>query len=55
MDAYPRDYLPLAVIVPLACLVLVSAITNDRAQRALLGCLIAGPLLFRLLGAPLSP
>jgi hypothetical protein len=54
MDAYPRYYLPLAAIVPLAGLSLVAAIKNPRWRGALLGFLIAGPILFRLFGAPLG-
>jgi hypothetical protein len=54
MDAYPRYYLPLIAIVPLAALSLVAAIENPRWRNALLGCLIAGPIVFRLLGAPLG-
>jgi hypothetical protein len=54
MDAYPRYYLPLAAIVPLACLSLLAAIDAPRWRGALLGFLIAGPIVFRLLGAPLS-
>ncbi len=54
MDAYPRYYLPLAAIVPLAALSLVAGIANPRWRGALLGFLIAGPILFRLLGAPLG-
>jgi hypothetical protein len=52
MDAYPRYYLPLAAIVPLAALSLVAAAKNPRWRSALLGFLIAGPILFRLFGAP---
>jgi hypothetical protein len=54
MDAYPRYYLPLIAIVPLAGLSLVAAIEQPRARAALLGFLMAGPILFRLLGAPLG-
>ncbi len=54
MDAYPRYYLPLAAIVPLACLSLLAAIESPRWRGALLGFLIAGPIIFRLLGAPLG-
>jgi hypothetical protein len=54
MEAYPRYYLPLAAIVPLAALSLVAGIADPRWRGALLGFLIAGPILFRLLGAPLS-
>jgi hypothetical protein len=52
MDAYPRYYLPLIAIVPLACLSLLGAIETPRWRCALLVFLIAGPVLFRLLGAP---
>jgi hypothetical protein len=54
MDAYPRYYLPLIAIVPLACLSLLSAIETPRRRSALLAFLIAGPVLFRILGAPLG-
>jgi hypothetical protein len=54
MDAYPRYYLPLAAIVPLACLSLLGALEAPRWRNALLGFLIAGPILFRLFGAPLG-
>jgi hypothetical protein len=52
MDAYPRYYLPLAAIVPLAGLSLAAAISPPRWRAGLLGCLIAGPILFRIFGAP---
>ena len=54
LDAYPRYYLPLIAIVPLATLSLLTAITEPRARSALAGFLIAGPIVFRLLGAPLG-
>jgi hypothetical protein len=54
MDAYPRYYLPLAAIIPLAGLSLLSAIEPSRWRSALIAFLIGGPLLFRLFGAPLS-
>ena len=54
MDAYPRYYLPLVAIVPLAGLSLVAGITSPRWRNALLGFLIAGPIVFRLFGAPLG-
>ena len=54
MDAYPRYYLPMAAIVPLACLSLLAAIESPRWRGALLGFLVAGPIVFRLLGAPLG-
>ncbi len=54
MDAYPRYYLPLAAVVPLAGLSLLAAVTAPRWRAALLAFLIAGPALFRVLGAPLG-
>jgi hypothetical protein len=54
MDAYPRYYLPLAAIVPLAALSLYGAINAPRWRAALLGFLVAGPILFRIFGAPLA-
>jgi hypothetical protein len=52
--AYPRYYLPLAAIVPLAGLSLLGVIKQPTARAMLLVFLIAGPLVFRLLGAPLG-
>jgi hypothetical protein len=52
--AYPRYYLSLAAIVPLAGLSLLGAIKQPSARAILLVFLIAGPLVFRLLGAPLG-
>lgn len=52
--AYPRYYLPLAAIVPLAGLTLLDAIKQPSVRAMLLAFLIAGPLVFRLLGAPLG-
>jgi hypothetical protein len=54
MDAYPRYYLPLAAIVPLAGLSLLAAIDAPRWRAALLAFLIAGPAIFRVFGAPLG-
>ncbi len=53
-DAFPRYYLPLAVLVPLACMALLAAIGQRRVWGALVGFLIAGPIVFRLFGAPLG-
>ena len=53
-SAYPRYYLPLAALIPLAGLSLLDAIQQPRARTVLLVFLIAGPVLFRLLGGPLS-
>jgi hypothetical protein len=54
MDAYPRYYLPLAAIVPLAGLSLLATVEAPRRRAALLAFLIAGPALFRVFGAPLG-
>jgi hypothetical protein len=54
MDAYPRYYLPLAAIVPLATLSLLAAVEAPRWRTALLAFLIAGPVIFRVFGAPLG-
>jgi len=52
--AYPRYYLPLAAIVPLAALSLLAAVAAPRWRAALLAFLIAGPVIFRVFGAPLG-
>jgi hypothetical protein len=52
-SAYPRYYLPLAAVMPLAGLSLLDAIGQPRARAILVGFLIAGPMVFRLLGEPL--
>jgi hypothetical protein len=52
--AYPRYYLPLAAVVPLAGLTLAGAIEQPRVRVILLVFLIAGPVAFRVLGAPLE-
>ena len=52
MEAYPRYYLPLAAIVPLACLSLLAAVERPRQRAALLALFIAGPIVFRIFGAP---
>jgi hypothetical protein len=54
MDAYPRYYLPLAAIVPLAGLSLLAGIASSRWRTGLLAFLIVGPVLFRIFGAPLG-
>jgi len=52
--AYPRYYLPLAALIPLAGLVLLGAIKHPSARAMLMVFLIAGPVVFRLLGAPIG-
>jgi hypothetical protein len=54
MDAYPRYYLPLAAIMPLAGLSLYGAIKEQRWRNVLLAFLIAGPVIFRIFGVPLG-
>jgi len=54
MDAYPRYYLPLAALIPLAGISVLTAIKTPRARALLAGFLIAGPIVFRLVGAPLG-
>jgi hypothetical protein len=53
MDAYPRYYLPLIAVVPLAGLSLATAIGDARKRNLLIGFLILAPLLFQLLGGPI--
>jgi hypothetical protein len=52
--AYPRYYLPLAAVVPLAGLTSLGAIEQPSVRAILLVFLIASPVVFRLLGAPLG-
>ena len=54
MDAYPRYYLPLIAVVPLAGLCLLASVDNARARTGLIAFLIAGPIAFQILGAPLG-
>lgn len=53
MDAYPRYYLPLAAIIPLAGLSLLKAVEPPRDRAVLIAFLIVGPIVFRILGVPL--
>jgi hypothetical protein len=53
-SAYPRYYLPLAALFPLAGLSLLSAIKQPPARGALVAFLIIGPPVFGLLGASLG-
>jgi hypothetical protein len=54
MDAYPRYYLPLAALVPLAGLSLLAAIKQPRIRALLTGFLIASPVATLVLVALLS-
>jgi hypothetical protein len=50
MDAYPRYYLPLMFVVPMATLALVRSIPPGRGRTSATGFLIAAPILFGLFG-----
>jgi len=50
MDAYPRYYLPLAFIVPVAILYFVRCVAAPKAKASAAGFAIAGPIIFALLG-----
>jgi hypothetical protein len=52
MDAYPRYYLPLIAIVPVAGFSFANSIVQEKARTALLLFLIACPFMFGLLGRP---
>ena len=53
-NAYPRYYLPIAAIVPLAGLSLLAAIDDPRWRVTLLIFLVGGPMLFLCLGASIG-
>jgi hypothetical protein len=53
-SAYPRYYLPLAALFPLAGLALLSEIRQPSTRAALLVFLIVSPVVFRLLLEPLG-
>lgn len=54
MEAYPRYYLPLVAVVPLAGLSLLAAVQSPRRRAGLLAFLVASPIVFRIFGAPLG-
>jgi hypothetical protein len=54
MDAYPRYYLPLIAIVPMAALAGSSAIPNIRLRKALVSFLVVAPIIFGLFGSPIG-
>jgi hypothetical protein len=53
-SAYPRYYLPLAALVPLAGLALLEAVKQPCARAILLVFLIAGPMVLCITGTPLG-
>ena len=54
MDAYPRYYLPLIAIVPMAALAGCSAVRNSRLRQGLVAFLVAAPIAFALFGSPMG-
>lgn len=52
MDAYPRYYLPLIAIVPVAGFSFANAIARDRLRTGLLFFLLVSPFVFGFLGRP---
>jgi hypothetical protein len=54
MDAYPRYYLPLIAIVPMAALAGSSAILNIRLRSALVCFLVVAPIIFGLFGSSIG-
>jgi hypothetical protein len=53
-SAYPRYYLPLAALFPLAGLSLLAAVKQQAARGVLLAFLIVGPPVFSICGASLG-
>jgi hypothetical protein len=53
-SAYPRYYLPLAALVPLAGLALLEAVKRRSVRAILLVFLIAGPVVLCITGTPLG-
>lgn len=51
-DAYPRYYLPLGAIVPLACLSVLASLRKSWLHTAFASALIAAPIALILLGSP---
>jgi len=54
MDAYPRYYLPLVAIIPMAALTFSSTIQSDRWRMVLVAFLIGAPIAFQVFGAPMG-
>jgi hypothetical protein len=50
MDAYPRYYLPLIAVVPLACLGLLSSV-RPQLRTGLLVMFVSGPIIFSMFSA----
>ena len=54
MDAYPRYYLPLIAIIPMAALTFSSTLESDRWRMMLISFLIGAPIVFQIFGAPMG-
>jgi hypothetical protein len=54
MDAYPRYYLPLIAIVPMAAVKLTSTFRFSRTRTILAGFLVGAPIVFGIFGAPIG-
>jgi hypothetical protein len=54
MDAYPRYYLPLIAIIPMAALTFSSTIQSDRWRMVLVAFLIGAPIAFQVFGATMG-
>jgi hypothetical protein len=54
MDTYPRYYLPVIAIIPMAAITFANAIQSSRARTGILSFLIAGSLIFGVFGAPID-
>ena len=53
-EAYPRYYLPLAAIVPLAGLTFARGVADPKRRATVIYFLITAPILYILLGSPLA-
>jgi hypothetical protein len=54
LDAYPRYYLAVLAVLPLACLALLATLPAGRPRTALAGFLILGPIVLSLLALVLQ-
>jgi hypothetical protein len=54
MDAYPRYYLPLIAIIPMAALTLTSVIRSSGLRTFVVWFLVGAPIVFGIFGAPMG-
>lgn len=54
MDAYPRYYLPLIAIIPMAALTFCSTVQSHLLRVVLVAFLIGAPVVFQIFGAPMG-